>query len=227
VLVGRLCVPFPSAGREKPKSFVAFRLACHGTVSLPRLCRPVLCRAHWRNCQVFTRAGLALFFDLTAVSLWLQAMFFLPLFVFGLSRMRLGRLRCLQPLHTRVGTGCVPPRLARSALSVGKVRLAVVLRGVPPGFGYTLGLGYRGQPGLHFRGLGLVRALGVLRLGRRSWLWHLSSCAVDCAFPAYNLVVAIVGRRACVVGVWRDSSLHLALQPAYAGLAGFERGAGS
>jgi hypothetical protein len=83
------------------------------------------------------------------------------------------------------------------------------------------------QPGLHFRGLGLVRALGVLRLGRRSWLWHLSSCAVDCAFPAYNLVVAIVGRRACVVGVWRDSSLHLALQPAYAGLAGFERGAGS
>ena len=32
VLVGRLCVPFPTAGREKPKSFVAFRLACHGTV---------------------------------------------------------------------------------------------------------------------------------------------------------------------------------------------------
>ena len=93
VLVGRLCVPFPTAGREKPKSFVAFRLACHGTVSLPRLCRPVLCRAHWRNSQVFTRAGLALFFDLTAVSQWLQAMFFLPLFVFGLSRMRLGLIR--------------------------------------------------------------------------------------------------------------------------------------
>ena len=113
VLVGRLCVPFPSAGREKPESFVAFRLACHGTVSLPRLCRPVLCRAHWRNCQVFTRAGLALFFDLTAVSLWLQAMFFLPLFVFGLSRMRLGLIRCQQEstlflkkgLRTRALTG--------------------------------------------------------------------------------------------------------------------------
>ena len=97
VLVGRLCVPFPSAGREKPKSFVAFRLACHGTVSLPRLCRPVLCRANWRNSQVFTRAGLALFFDLTAVSQWLQAMsFFLPLFVFGPSRMRIGLIRCQQ-----------------------------------------------------------------------------------------------------------------------------------
>ncbi len=30
------------------------------------------------------RAGLALFFDLTAVSLWLQAMFFLPLLFSGL-----------------------------------------------------------------------------------------------------------------------------------------------
>ena len=89
-------MPLPSAGRERTRSFVAFRLAGHGTVSLPRLCRPVLCRAHWRNSPVFTRAGLALFFDLTAVSLWLQAMFFLPLFGFGLSRMRLGLIRCLQ-----------------------------------------------------------------------------------------------------------------------------------
>ena len=70
------------------------------------------------------------------------------------------------------------------------------------------------EPGLHFRGLGLVRALGVLRLGRRSRLWHLPSCAVVWVFHAYNLVEAIVGRRACVVGAWRGSSLHLALQPA-------------
>ena len=96
VLVGRLRVPFPSAGLEKLEKFVDFRLACHGTVSLPRLCRPVLRRAHWRKCPVFTRAGLALFFDLTAVSLWLQAMFFLPLSVFGPSRMRLGLIRCQQ-----------------------------------------------------------------------------------------------------------------------------------
>ena len=37
---------------------------------------------------------------------------------------------------------------------------------------------HRIPPGLQFHGLGLVRALCVLRLGRRSLLWHLTSCAV-------------------------------------------------
>ena len=94
------------------------------------------------------------------------------------SRMRACRMWCQQTKITRGRpTGCVLPRLARAVPSVGKVRLAVVLFGVPPGFGYSLGFGYRGQPGLHFLGLGRARALRVLRLGRRSRVWHSTSCA--------------------------------------------------
>jgi hypothetical protein len=86
------------------------------------------------------------------------------------SRMRACRMWCQQTKITRGRpTGCVLPRLARAVPSVGKVRLAVVLFGVPPGFGYSRGLDFKGHPGFLSPPAGAPTApavlVGLLALG--------------------------------------------------------------